>query len=61
MVTKFQLLHQKNAGQATQKQATERLKRITEEAMKMKKGVEDKLRKTEGEGLPRVPSRGCFS
>lgn len=54
MGTKFQLLHQKNAGQAAQNQASELLKRIVEEAMKMKKEVEDKLRKTEGEGLLRV-------
>lgn len=52
--TKFQLLHQKNAGQAAQNQASELLKRIVEEAMKMKKEVEDKLRKTEGEGLLRM-------
>lgn len=54
METKFQLLQQKNAGQAAQNQASELLKRIMEEAMKMKKEVEDKLRKTEGEGLLRV-------
>lgn len=49
--TQFQLLRQKNAGKENQNQATEILKRITEEAMKMKKEVEDKLRKTEGESL----------
>lgn len=51
MVAKFQLLGQKNAGKQDQDQASELLKRITEDAMKMKKEVEDKLRKAEGESL----------
>lgn len=51
VVRKFQLLSQKNAGKESQNQAEEILKRMMEEAMKKKKEVEDKLRKTEGESL----------
>lgn len=51
VLTKFQLLRQKNAGKEDENQAAELLKRITEEAMKIKKEVEDKLRKAEGESL----------
>lgn len=54
MFTKLQLLRQKSAGKENQNQATELLKRITEEATKMKKEVEDKLRKAEGESLLRA-------
>lgn len=53
IVTKFQLLQERSAGHAVQNQVLEILKGMTEEAMKMKKEVEAKLRKTEGEGLPR--------
>lgn len=54
MLTKFQLLGQRYAGKQNQNQATELLKRITEEATNMKNDVEDKLRKTRGESLQRV-------
>lgn len=50
----FQQLLQNSAMQAIQSRAAEQLRRITQEATKMKKDVEDKLRKTEGESLSRL-------
>nr|XP_046250599.1 laminin subunit beta-4 [Scatophagus argus] len=47
VMKQFELLKQKNVNQTTQSEAAERLKNITEQAEKMKKEVEDKLRQIE--------------
>lgn len=48
MIKNLELLRQRNANQTIQGDAAERLKRIVEEATKMKKEVEDKLGKIQG-------------
>lgn len=48
VIKNFELLSQKNANQTIQGEAAERLKKIVEEAAKMKKEVEDKLGKIQG-------------
>lgn len=48
MIKNFELLSQKSVNQTIQGEAAERLKKIMEEATKMKKEVEDKLGKIEG-------------
>lgn len=48
VIKNFELLRQKNANQTIQGEAAERLKKIVEEAKKMKKEVEDKLGKIQG-------------
>lgn len=48
VIKNFELLSQKNANQTVQGEAAERLKKIVEEATKMKKDVEDKLGKIQG-------------
>lgn len=48
VIKNFELLRQKNANQTIQGEAAERLKKIMEEATKMKKEVEDKLGKIQG-------------
>lgn len=48
MIKNLELLRQRNANQTIQGEAAERLKKIVEEATKMKKEVEDKMGKIQG-------------
>ena len=55
------LLKEKNGNQTLQDEANERLKNITKEAEKLKKQVEDKLKKIEGRHLKSFGLNGYFS